>query len=160
MFAVGSVDWGSPTPLYTVDLGSRQASLVGTIDVQKPAANLGLGTSSTGVLYMDDTVRDGIRCLDALKAFFLGPAGVDAGLFDGLTIDWSRDDALYHATWNRAASRTELWTVDRGTGAGSFVGVIGDGHRLFGDLAIAPVPEPATVLLLAALSIRPRRRCA
>lgn len=109
---------------------------------------------------MDDTVRDGIRRLNALRAFCLGPEGVDTGLFDGLTIDWSRDDALYHATWTRAASRTELWTVGLGTGAGSCAGVIGDGYRLFDDLAIAPVPEPATVLLLAALSIRPRRRCA
>ncbi len=109
---------------------------------------------------MDDTVRDGIYRWDALKAFSLGPEGVDAGLFDGLTIDGSRDDALHHAAGNMATSPTELRIVAPGTGAGSCIGAIGDGYRLLGDLAIAPVAEPATASLLAALSILPRWRCA
>ena len=89
---------------------------------------------------------------------FLGYEGFDFGVFDGMTIDWSGDGTFYHGAYNLGTSHSELWTVDPQTGVGTFVGTLGDGHMFLGDLAILPVPEPATTLLLSVAALLLRRR--
>ena len=149
MYAIGQIEINAPTHLYRINLNNGYANLVGTINVPKPSANFGLAVSPAGVMYMEDGVANGMYRVDGLSTTFMGNEGFDFAIFDGFTIDWLHGGTWYHGAYNQTRGQTELWTVDPNTGAGTFVGRMGDGNVLLGDLAIIPAPEPASVLLLA-----------
>ncbi len=150
------IDSSSPVRLYEINLSNGAATLMGPLGIPVLTFSAGLGTTAAGVRYVDDSVLDGIYRLDGLNGTFLGPEGFDFSFFGGMTIDWSRDGVLYHATWNQSTVRTELWTVNLTTGAGTFRGAIIQMPLL--SAAIKPVPEPGGLLALAALAACVRRR--
>jgi hypothetical protein len=147
----------SPSHLYQINLSNAAATLVGTINLPSGNWSAGLATTAAGVRYMDDGVQDGLYRLDGLNGTFLGPEGWNYNIFGGMTIDWSRDGVLYHAGWNETAMRTELWTVNLNTGAGTLVGQIGQSTLLL-SAAIKPVPEPGGLAAVALLAACVRRR--
>jgi hypothetical protein len=147
----------SPTHLYQINLSNAAATLMGVVNVPAPGWSGGLATTAAGVRYIDHSEQDGMYRLDGLNGTFLGPEGLDYSFFGGMTIDWSRDGTLYHATWNQTALRTELWTVDLTTGAGTLLGAIGQ-QTLLLSAAIQPVPEPGGLAAVALLAACLRRR--
>ncbi len=158
MYVVGGIDANSPIHLYTLNLATGAATSLGALDLPAPAAPTGMATNAAGVRYLHDSSHAGMYRLTGLHGDFMGAEGVSGGIFDGMTIDWSRDGTWYHALWDTDTARSELWTVNEATGVGTFVGVLGGGTVLVGDIAIQPVPEPAAVLLALIGVVALRRR--
>lgn len=158
MYGIAGVSQNSPVHLYRIDLNTAAATLVGALDIPTPAGCAGLATTAQGVRYVDDGSRGGLHRLNGLSATFLGPEGFTYSVFGGMTIDWSRDGTLYHATYSTATFDAELWTVNLETGEGTFLGAIGIQGFLL-SAAIKPVPEPGglvSLVLLAACAARRR----
>lgn len=159
MYGIGSL---STPNLYTINLATGVATNLGTLTGASGTLNVGLATSPGGIRYMHDLVNDGFYRLNGLAATFLGAEGLSANYSQGATFDIP-NNILYHGAFNATTFRTELWTVNTTTGAGTFVGNIGGvngGTGLpeyeTGDIAIV-VPEPATLLILGALALLRRR---
>ncbi len=157
MYLVGAIDVNSPVHLYSLNLNTGLATLEGTIDIPHPDLPFGLASDANGTLYLADGSRDGVYRLSGLSGTFLGPEGWDFSIFQGMTIDWSRDGTAYHGGYTTTNSHSELWTVNLTTGAGTFVGELGSAGLLFGDFAILPVPEPATAVVLSLIAFLRRR---
>ena len=155
-----------PCQLYTINMSSGAASLVGDIAGTIGASCIGLATNSAGVRYLHDTVGDRMFSLSGLTASpMLMPEGFDSLYSQGMTIDRS-SGVWYHGALNNTTQRSELWTVNPVNGAGTLVGNIGgfnsgSGFTEFetGDIAIFPEPATGVLLLLAlaGLSRRPKR---
>ena len=160
MYGVGLASLTTPPHLYQINLGTGAATLVGDINVPLPSIPSGLATTAQGVRYMDDGERGGLYRLQGLDGTFLGPEGLSFAYFGGMTIDWSRDGALYQSYFNSTTLRTELWTADLNTGVGTFLGTVGGGEVITLSVAIKPVPEPTgwlALVVLAGCGIRGRR---
>lgn len=153
-----AIDSSFPPMLYQLNLNTGAATTVGPLSIGLfPTLSAGLATTAAGVRYVDDSTNDKLFRLAGLTGTPLGPAGFDFTFFGGMTIDWSQDGTCYHAATGGTSSLAELWTIDLGTGAGTFGGIIGAGFPLL-SVAIKPVPEPSGVLILALLAIGARCR--
>lgn len=145
--------------LYSVDLNTGLASLIGNITSpsQTQFVDVGLAVDARGNRYVQDVLSDQIFKLDGLTANALPtPLPYNSNFSQGLTIDWSRDDQGYHGAWDQDNNRAELYTFDKTSGAEAFQGFIGPVHADGtiseyepGDLAIPPIPEPATLVFVA-----------
>ena len=155
------------TVLVSIDRSTGNASLVSVLTGSY--LPVGLGVSSNGTVYMHDLIADQIFTISGSTATPLpSPIGYDSNFSQGMTIDWSHGDAGYHGAFNNLSFATELYNIDLGTGAESFVANIGpfnSGTGLpeyeTGDLAIAPsgiVPEPGSLALLTLAGLLGLRR--
>ena len=155
-----------PCQLYTINMSTGFASLVGDIAGTNGASCIGLATNAAGVRFLHDIVSDRMFSLSGLTATPMSmPEGFDASFSQGMTIDRS-SGVWYHGALNNTTQRSELWTVNPVNGAGTLVGNIdgingGTGYTEYetGDIAIFPEPAAGVLLLLvlAAMSQRPRR---
>jgi hypothetical protein len=160
MYGIAAFDTSSPVHLYRINLNTAAATLVGTLGIPAPTNCGGLATTAQGARYVDDGARGGLHRLNGLAATFLGPEGFAYSMLGGMTIDWSRDGTCYHATYSMTTFRTELWTVNLNTGAGTFLGAVGIPGFLL-SAAIKPVPEPAALMgMLVVVVCGLRRRSA
>lgn len=154
--------------LYTVSLTTGVATLLGPITSpsQTQFIDVGLAVDSQGNRYIHDVLSDQIFKLSGLTATALPvPLGYNSNFSQGLTIDWSRGNQGYHGAFNQDDGRSELYTWNTTTGAETFIGNIGPIHSGGviseyepGDVAIPPVPEPASVLLVLSAAALVRRR--
>ena len=164
------------TRLYTVNLTTGGTSVAGTFTgLPTPRHALGLAIDSSGNYYVNDVDSDSVYKSGpdlALSVLYVVPQDTNAS--QGMTIDWSRGNAGYHAsvgqgdfpnyfsTINPFAIDGSSYTVGPNFGPNEMYD--GFGYPLVepGDLAIAPlVPEPATLGMLAlgaTLSVARRRR--
>lgn len=152
MMAVASNAAGTINDLYTLNLASGAATLVGAITgMPAGALNVGLASNAAGVNYVHDIGSDQMFSLAGLAATALGPEGILTNFSQGMTIDWSGSGVWYHAAVvNSPSVSISLYTVNPATGVAALVGPIGAGPTSFepGDIAIQPVPTPASLALL------------
>ena len=159
--------------LYTVDLTTGATSLVGEFtDGTGSISAGGLAIDSQGDFYLHSQGTDRIYKAGAdLVATELYALTQDTFASQGITIDWSRDDQGYHGAVGRDVfpdyfSQINYFETDGssyvlGPDFGPLEYFPGD---QFGypkvepnDLAIPPIPEPATLFLFA-MGLLLRRR--
>ena len=156
----------SRTSLYEIDLATgattRIARLSGSF------LPVGLAVDSAGNAYFEDLISDAIYRINGTSATPLPNAmGFDANFSQGMTINWAGGDVGHVGAFNNSTFSTEERTFTVGSGATTLVGNIGpfnSGTGLPeyepGDVAIRPIPEPATIAImgLGLLAIARRSR--
>jgi hypothetical protein len=166
MYAVANYFFNvRPCQLYKINLGTGMAQFVGDIAGTTGATCVGLSTDSAGTHYVHDILSDRMFSVSGLSATPMPLAeGFDASFSQGMTIERGTG-TWYHGAFNNTSLRSELWTVNAISGAGTNVDNIGgfnDGTGFTeyqpGDIAIFPEPCAGMMMLLglAALSRRSR----
>lgn len=152
--------------IYSVNLADGSTSAVGNV-VGLPAVNLevGLAVDSAGRFFVHDIASDTIYRTDAgLNVTASIVLSRDTNFSQGMTIDWSRDDAGYHAAiGNSPAFFSRLFGFDTSLTGWNDLGDFGAADGTFptvegGDLAIRPVPAPGALALLGLGSLAATRR--
>lgn len=140
--------------LYSINLqtgtATRLARISGTF------LPVGLAVDSAGEVFFEDILTDQIFKINGTSATALPSAmGFDGNFSQGMTIDWAGDNTGYLGAFNNTNFLTEERTFAVGNGATTLVGNIGPfngGTGLpeyeTGDVAIRPVPEPASIALI------------
>lgn len=169
MIALVSVSNTSPIELHSVNLSTGATTLVGTVSGITGGLTVGLAHDAQGNAYVHDIIGDRVHKLDATFASVASAVlPGNTNFSQGMTIDWSGSGLGYMAAIGNAVPSgffSELWTLNTATMTVSVVGTFGTAPPTFptfegGDLAIKPVPEPATMMALGlgALALLRRRR--
>jgi len=160
MLIVTALTSDEPYHLRKVNLTSGATTISSTLNLPIPTSAFGFAVNAAGVRYLHDSEQQGMIRLNGSNGVFMGPEGNEISALEGMTINWSGDGAWYHGGLNGATGRPEFWSVNEATGVGSFFGNIGGDDYEFniGDLAIQPVPEPASFILVALSAFVLRRR--
>jgi len=169
MIALVNASTAAPAELHSVNLSTGATTFLGTVNGITGGLSVGLAHDAAGNAYVHDLVGDRVHRLDAT---FTSVASAvlpgNTNFSQGMTIDWSGSGVGYMAAIGNAAGGgffSELWTLNTATMTVSVVGTFGTAPPTFptfegGDLAIKPVPEPATMMALGlgALALLRRRR--
>ncbi len=153
--------------LYTIDTSTGDQTFVTQVPGIDNPLTIGFGVTSAGELILHDLAGDGVWKYDGnttTELFnFFGDLGLDTNFSQGLVVDWSRDDTGYAAALGSVPeffSHVYSFGTDA-PGAPTFEGAFNaDGEFPLvegGDLAIMPIPEPASLLMLT-LGLLIRRR--
>lgn len=157
--------------LYSVNLDTGQTTLAGQFNgLPSNHSIVGMAIDSSGNYYLHDLTTDKIFKADStLNAVELYDIGAVTTGSQGLGIDWSRDDQGYHGAIGQGVfpnyfNQLNAFQTDGSgyTWGPDFGPNYPDGLPLVqpGDLAIMPVPAPASLalaLLAAPLATRRRR---
>lgn len=141
--------------LYSINLETGATTRLARI--QGSFLPIGLAVDSRGNVYFEDILTDAIYKISGTTATPLpNPMGFDANFSQGMTIDWAGGDLGHVGAFNNTTFRSEERTFSVGDGATTFVDNIGPfnagtGLPEFetGDVAVNPVPEPASLTLIA-----------
>jgi len=159
MLMVAANGTAVPNNLYTVNLATGAATLIGAISGVTGSLDVGLASNSVGVNFLHDIVNDRMYTLAGTVATPLpSTIGVDTNFSQGMTINWGGANEWYlGAIGSVPAFFSQIMQINSVTGAGTTVpnGVwplAGTGLPQYetGDLAIAPVPEPTSAMLVVA----------
>jgi hypothetical protein len=151
------------TRLFSIDLETGATTYEGTFSGIESSIHqvVGLAIDSQGNLFVHDVGMDTIYKSGSdlnLSAFY--DVFQDTSYSQGMGIDWSGDDTGYHAavgrgeypnyfcTLNTFASDGSSYVNGPEFGPNEMVGGYGYPVLQPGDLAVMPVPEPTSVLLL------------
>lgn len=158
---------GVVSRLYTINMTTGATSLVGAFTgLPADQHTMSFAIDSAGYYYVHCLTSDKIYKGNTLALSELYTLPADTNFSQGMTIDWSRDDMGYHAAvgygeYPHYFSRLNTFTTD---GSGYFEGPdfgpeLPDGMPPVecGDLAIMPIPEPGSLLLLALAAVLLRR---
>lgn len=155
------------TKLYTVNLTTGAVSAVGTF-TGLPSTHhaMGFAIDSAGAYYVHDLHNDRIFRGTGLELTELYVLPQDTNFSQGMTIDWSRDNLGYHAAvgygvYPHYFSQVNTFKTD---GSSYVLGPdfgpdLPDGMPPVecGDVAIMPVPEPTSAVLLVIGTLLRRR---
>jgi len=156
--------------LYSIDMDTGAVAEVGTMSGLPATHHLGgFGIDSQGNFFVQDFVTDSILVGDGLNFSHLYDMGIDTNYSQGLTIDWSNGDTGYHGAVGQGVFPDYFSTINTFATDGSGYNAMGpnfgpndmDGLPPVepGDLAIRPIPAPASSLaLLGASCVLTRRR--
>ena len=154
--------------LRTVNLSNGASTLIGAI-TGLPTGHLeiGLATNAAGVNFIHNIADDRMYQLTGTVATPMATTiGIDTNFSQGMTMDWSRDGSWYLGSISSVpAFASQVRLMNNATGGTTSILATwpnNGGGALpqyeTGDLAIAPVPEPATIGLLAAVGLLGLRR--
>jgi hypothetical protein len=172
MLGLGSAGTTAPHRLYSINLGTGLATSLGDITGMSGALAVGLATDLAGNNYVHDLVTDFMYRVVGLAAVQMSsPIGVATNFSQGMTIDWSNGNGWYLGAIHGAFPYvSDLRSMNLATGGTSAVlgtwpnnGASGLPQYETGDLAIRPVPEPATLAALGlgmAALLRRRKKAA
>lgn len=157
------------TRLFKIDLASGAVALQGTFSgLPSLQRNVGFAIDSQGAFYLHDVGEDVIYKGDGMAMTELYHLTQDTNFAQGMTIDWSRDDMGYHAAvgygeYPHYFSQLNTFTTDGssyvlGPEFGPDNPVDGLPPVECGDVAVVPVPEPSSLLLVLAVGGLLRRR--
>jgi hypothetical protein len=159
---------GGVAQLHTVNLATGAATLVGAIS-GLPTSNLeiGLATNAAGVNFVHNLADDRMYQLAGLVATPMSATiGRDTNFSQGMTIDWSGNGNWYLGSIsNNPTFESAVRLMNNATGGTTSIlatwpnnGTGALPQYETGDLAIAPIPEPATLGLLGAVALLGLRR--
>jgi hypothetical protein len=151
--------------LVEINLANGTTTSLGALTgLPTGALNVGLAHDSQGNVYVHDIVSDVIYrgAAGGLSLSSFINTGINANFSQGMTIDWSRNDQGYHAAiGNSPAFFSSLYTFDT-AGNYSFAGNFSPAGTFptfeGGDLAVAPIPTPASLALLGLSGLIAGRR--
>ncbi len=120
----GSTTDIATSELVTVDLNTGASTSVGTM-TDSPG-NISIGIDNSGNMFGHDITTDSLHSIDKNTgaSSLIGAVGFDANFAQGMDFDAS-DNTCYLFAFNNTSFQAELYTCDTGSGAASFVGVIG-----------------------------------
>lgn len=123
MYATSSACSASSS-LYTIDLKTGQASLVGAISAG--SCIVSSGVDNKGNLFGVDLVSDSLILIDKATGAgtVIGPLGYDANFGQGMDCD-ERTGTCFLFAFNAGTFQPELRTCDTNTGATTLLGRIG-----------------------------------
>ncbi|MGD8451872.1 MAG: PEP-CTERM sorting domain-containing protein [Phycisphaerae bacterium] len=157
------------TRLFTINLTTGAVSLVGSFTgLPQTQRNVGFAIDSQGAFYLHDVGEDVIYKGDGMAMSELYQLTQDTNFQQGMTIDWSRDDMGYHPAvgygeYPHYFSQLNTFTTDGSSYVlGPEFGPDNPGDGLppveCGDVAVVPIPEPSSLLLLLSVGALLRRR--
>jgi hypothetical protein len=158
----GTTNW-----LYDVDLGSGQVYGIGQITGLKNGVALGLATDAAGINYIQDVTSDEMYKLNGTAAVAMAspPFSFDSNYSQGMVIDWRNTGQWYWGSQGPTAAANGLYQISPGSGGVVGTSAIwptdaGSGLPEYetGDLAIAPEPTSAAVVLTIAFGAGLRYR--
>ncbi len=168
MVGVQSSSTTSPIELVNIDLATGATTSIGVVSGISGGLALGLGHDAAGNAYIQDIAGDRVHKLNGLASVGSISLGRDTNFSQGMTLDWSGNGKAYVAAiGNVGGFFSELLELDFGTMTSTSLGNFGTATGTFptfegNDIAINPVPEPATMtalgLGLAALLRRKNRK--
>jgi hypothetical protein len=159
---------GVGAQLHTVNLATGAATLVGAI-TGLPAGNLeiGLATNSAGQNFIHNIADDRMYTLAGTVATPMATTiGIDTNFSQGMTMNWSGANEWFLGSISSVpAFASQVRLMNNATGGTTSILATwpnNGGGALpqyeTGDLAINPIPEPATLGLLAAVGLLGLRR--
>ena len=163
---------GASMRLYSIDLVTGATTHVGNFTgMPSPPRAIGFAIDSEGNFYIHDNYVDKIYKSSGMAMTELYSLPQDTGYSQGMTIDWSRDDMGYHAAVGQGVypdyfSQVNTFSTDGtnyvlGPSFGPVEHFHGDplGYPPVepGDVAIVPIPEPASLLLISVVALFRRR---
>lgn len=158
----------SITRLYEVDLSTGSTTQVGQLTgLTGTHYILGLGFDSQGNMYLHDVANDLILSGNGSSFSTLYDLDIVTTGSQGLTLDWSRDDQGYHSLVGQGEFPNYISTLNgfAPDGSGYTYGpAFGPNDQSglppvqAGDIAIMPIPAPATGLLAGFAGFAAMRR--
>ena len=132
LFAV-QVPGGGTNNLYTIDVDTLEATLVGEITggtVDPGAIVIAIAISPDGLMYGVDIVGNVLLAIDKTdaEAAAIGPLGVDANFAQDMDFDQT-DGTLYWAGY-LGGGNSQIFVIDTDTGAATSLGNVEDGNEL------------------------------
>jgi hypothetical protein len=136
----GSSTNGTNSWLYTIDLGTATATLVG--EITNSALMIDIAFSPSGQLYGHDIGLDSILSVDKSTGAgtVIGATGFDANFAQGMDF-YDSPNTLYLAAYNNVANDEEIRTVDLQTGATTLVGTF-PGQNELDSFGVAASGDP------------------
>jgi hypothetical protein len=157
--------------LYNINLANGASSLIGNISgLPSGALLIGLATNLAGLNHVHDLATDQMyQVVGGAAVTMSSTIGIDTNFSQGMTMNYSGGNAWYLGSISSNPSfASEVRLMNNATGGTTSIlgmwpnnGASGLPQYETGDLAINPIPEPATFAViglgLAALAARRRK---